>query len=480
MRTLAPLLLALAVPMFAQDAPKTVVATAMPVVTFDELAAMPEPVDLHAVRPHRHERRVAAYGFAPEAASGPATLTPPSVGLRFQDESEPSRLYPADAAGAVGKARVVGVNNKSVYLHDRNGGNGTWAYLSSFFGTTGTFDPRVAYDAAADRWIIAAIRDDGGSTYANSKLLIAISDTNDPQGAWHRFAIPAGPSSTMNLDYTQLALTRDNILITENLYTGDAPYGSQVYLIPKSSAYSAPATLQMTLGSEGLQYAVPVAMYDSNDASNWYLVDSGVGLLAVDAATGKALTTYSGKAGSYFCCFAPQLGTTSMMDTGGPGVHYALIRDHKLWGVEAGVQSSTAKDAVHVFRVDLNTTAVATWDIESADSWYAFPSIAVNKFGGAMVAFSAFSSTTYGSAAFTYIAPDGKWSAPSLLKSGAGAYGIERWGDFTTTVVDPVDDTTFWTTQVIAGAPAPSSTWQTWWAQIPIPAGALKHHAARH
>ena len=97
-----------------------------------------------------------------------------------------------------------------------------------------------------------------------------------------------------------------------------------------------------------------------------------------------------------------------------------------------------------------------------------------------MVAFSAFSPSMYPSAAFSYIAPDGRWSAPSLLKNGEGPYTIGRWGDFTTTVVDPVDEATFWTTQVIALAPAPYPTWSTWWTQIPIASGVLRHHAAHH
>ena len=44
-----------------------------------------------------------------------------------------------------------------------------------------------------------------------------------------------------------------------------------------------------------------------------------------------------------------------------------------------------------------------------------------------------------------------------MLKSGEASYfkdfgtGDNRWGDFTATVVDPVDDTSMWTIQEYAG-----------------------------
>jgi hypothetical protein len=56
-----------------------------------------------------------------------------------------------------------------------------------------------------------------------------------------------------------------------------------------------------------------------------------------------------------------------------------------------------------------------------------------------------------------------------MLKAGEASYfkdfgtGENRWGDFTATVVDPVDDTSMWTIQEYAGQ---SNMWGTWWGSI--------------
>lgn len=60
-----------------------------------------------------------------------------------------------------------------------------------------------------------------------------------------------------------------------------------------------------------------------------------------------------------------------------------------------------------------------------------------------------------------------------LLKAGEDVYekdfgsGRVRWGDYSATVVDPLDDLTFWTIQEYAetdvGGTASDDRWGTWW-----------------
>jgi hypothetical protein len=60
------------------------------------------------------------------------------------------------------------------------------------------------------------------------------------------------------------------------------------------------------------------------------------------------------------------------------------------------------------------------------------------------------------------------------LKAGEAPYfkdfgtGDNRWGDFSSTVVDPIDDTTIWTIQEYAGQ---NNMWGTWWGEV-TPGGA--------
>src|SRR5262249_13985626 len=53
-----------------------------------------------------------------------------------------------------------------------------------------------------------------------------------------------------------------------------------------------------------------------------------------------------------------------------------------------------------------------------------------------------------------------------------------RWGDYSATVVDPVNDTDFWTLQEFAAIPvglgANRDRWGTWWANVVPPALVLE------
>ncbi|NOZ83227.1 MAG: JDVT-CTERM domain-containing protein, partial [Epsilonproteobacteria bacterium] len=109
-----------------------------------------------------------------------------------------------------------------------------------------------------------------------------------------------------------------------------------------------------------------------------------------------------------------------------------------------------------------------------------FPSIAVNKDNDAVIGFSRSDADRYAEAAFASRSANntaGAISQITVLKPGEASYskgfgnGDIRWGDYSSTVVDPEDNTTFWTIQEYAATPAPGGTpnddrWGTWWGQI--------------
>ena len=111
--------------------------------------------------------------------------------------------------------------------------------------------------------------------------------------------------------------------------------------------------------------------------------------------------------------------------------------------------------------------------------WYAYPSLSVNAEDDVLVGFSMFRSTGFPGAgyAFRYGAdPPSTMRAPVTLKAGEGTYyktfgGIRnRWGDYSATQVDPLDDRSLWTIQEYAGRPVGagdgSGRWATWWGRV--------------
>jgi len=114
--------------------------------------------------------------------------------------------------------------------------------------------------------------------------------------------------------------------------------------------------------------------------------------------------------------------------------------------------------------------------------WYAFPSIAVNRYNDVLLGFSQFSSAQWASAGYAFHDRNdlpGSMRDPYIYKAGEGFYykiyggTSNRWGDFSNSQVDPVDDTDLWTIQEYAkpqnGTGVNSGVWSTWWANLALP-----------
>jgi hypothetical protein len=125
-------------------------------------------------------------------------------------------------------------------------------------------------------------------------------------------------------------------------------------------------------------------------------------------------------------------------------------------------------------------------------NFYAFPSIAVNKYNDVLIGYSRFSSNQYASANYSfrpfYAGNNTTWN-DAVLKAGEGQYikfnqaeQQNRWGDYSAAVVDPVNDSDLWTIQEYAGPYVGSLTnfsgrWSTWWGKIGVPVPTNDHFA---
>jgi hypothetical protein len=113
--------------------------------------------------------------------------------------------------------------------------------------------------------------------------------------------------------------------------------------------------------------------------------------------------------------------------------------------------------------------------------FYAFPSIAVNKHDDVLIGFSRFSSNQYASANYAF--RSGSDIANTMrndvvLKAGEAKYyktysgASNRWGDYSHSQVDPLNDTDLWTIQEYAWTPGGGfDRWSTWWGKISPPGG---------
>jgi hypothetical protein len=149
-----------------------------------------------------------------------------------------------------------------------------------------------------------------------------------------------------------------------------------------------------------------------------------------------------------------------------------------LWVVESIASPDSGNAAIHWFEIDEATNGLVQEGIISdAELDLYFPSIAVNPFGQVVVGFSGSSEAQFVSAYAAVGETNGgvtTFGAPILLRAGAFDYelldgfnGRNRWGDYSATVVDPEDPSTFWTFQEFVWGP---NIWAINITEIRLPA----------
>lgn len=121
--------------------------------------------------------------------------------------------------------------------------------------------------------------------------------------------------------------------------------------------------------------------------------------------------------------------------------------------------------------------------LNQVGDFYTFPSISVNQNDDLLIGYSRFSPLTLAKAAYSFRASGDAANTmrdSAVFREGQGNYNIGagspfniRWGDFSQTMVDPLNDTDFWTIQEYAldqreifGPGGFAGLWSTWWSLI--------------
>ena len=506
-------------------------ASAAPVVNFWRLARKHRRArvftgrEFEALPPHwqqRQERlerlRAAGRVAAPRARTfraEPSSAPSPSLANNFNAVDDNNLFIPPDTEGAPGLDKLVVTVNGTVRIQQKSDGTVlSSVLLNTFFGaipSVGTvFDPHVLYDPYAGRWIVVAVSD---STPA--KVLLAVSQSSDPSGSWNEYSVDSDPTNQAWADYPTVGFNKNWIVVSVNMFVGNSFVRTQTYAFDKGKAYAGAGAgggayqlfTRLYATDEDFTLA-PAATYDSN-ADDLYLTEDydGTGAFStlplrlfklggpVGSATltrlsdpsGPALTTLghwsdvsSGSVG-----FALQFGSNKPIDTGDARLTQCVYRNSAVWCTNAVFLplSSPSRSAVQWYEIDPATSRVLQAGRISDDSgtstrkFFAYPSIAVNKYNDALLGFSRFASDQYAGADYAFRAcgdPANTFRDEAQYMSGAGSYfktysgTVNRWGDYSGTWVDPSDDTSMWTIQEYAKAPpSPNGgTWGTWWGAL--------------
>lgn len=407
-----------------------------------------------------------------------------------------SNVNPADPCLDVSPNHVILMMNGSsgayFRIYDKNLASvGPQTYLDNFTGSVGgAGDPIVHYDALADRWLMSEFSASG------NRLLVAISQTNDPLGSWYAYSYQA----TNFPDYPKYGVWTDCYTVTTN------ESSPAIYVLPKANMLAGVTgtAVRFTVssyGTIGFQATTPVtfdggpapptgapAMFMRMADDAWGAPADRLEIWNINYnATTPASSTITGPAilntdpfdtglcgyTSFNCMNQP--GSTTTLDP----LREVLMNKVHYRNLPAGETivcdhvtdvNNTDRGGIRWYELRRNGGIANPWTIrqqgtyspDANDRWMA--GIAINNNGDIALAYSV--SGTTGGNVFPSLRYTGRYATDPLgqmtiaetsIVAGTASNASNRWGDYFSLDVDPADGVSFYGT----GCYNPATSWRT-------------------
>lgn len=450
---------------------------------------------------------------SPAAPLSPQTVTLQWTAATLSSVN-PTNAFPPDTMGAAGPTQfIVAANNRIVSFNKSTGAADgvlnltTNVFFNAVRNGANTTDPRIRYDRLSGRWFITMI-----NVTTPNRILIAVSSESAITGSGNFtfFFIPIDTtppaiSNTCQADYTTLGIDAAALYIGANNYCSSNFDSTDGYVVRKTSVLGAgPLVVTVfrnltgspagegpfapqgvdhyaTTSSEGYFIGVSNAVFSRLDLRR--VSDpggtpsiSGNVLINLPSTTAYPLTVrHQGNTG----------GVAGHLDALDDRLLAAHLRNGHLWTahnigvIDTGAASTSAANRDAIRWYDLqgiptgNTPSVfqsgtvftpgspGSFDVRN----YWMPTIMVSGQGHAALGFSTAGSFEFINAGTVgRLASDalGTMQTPFLYTASSTAYnppgdtgipyGARRWGDYSYTSLDPIDDMTMWTIQEFCDA----------------------------
>ena len=466
-----------------------------------------------------------------QSTASPATGAPVS-GTGFAGNGNDDLVLPPDTNAdigydAQGNAWMVQWVNLHYQMWERLSGQTSWsskvaasgntvfASLNNLCSSTNDGDPSVVYDRMAHRWVLTQFAFDTdfffGMPTPPYGECVAVSQTADPSGAYNLYSWDVGSWNGTDYfpDYPKLGVWPNGYYLTFNYFSGNnlsTFNGAGLVVLDRTAMLAGQAAQANGTGPLGASIAslLPVTVDDSTSPGSttpetltavdtnstaggsalqwWHVSDVGWGSslhATLTRLADTAVATYSWNLCNQSRNCLPQPGTKVGLDPVSDRLMYrAGYRTvggtgHVVLNHTAAVGTQAALRWYDVVNVT-STPSVAqygTYAPSSDNRWLG--SAAMDAAGDLAVGYSVASSSTYPSLRYAGRAPGdaaGTLGPEVVLKQGAGSQtsSSNRWGDYSSLVVDPLDGCTFWYTNEYYTATA-SYSWSTWIGSFTFP-----------
>ena len=384
---------------------------------------------------------------------------------------------PPDPELAVGPNHLIAVVNTAFEIYSKTGTTlGGPTQLNTFFlGTpgfpSGSFDPNVLYDEAADRFIIGT--DANGTDYC-----VAASTSSNPTTTWNRYCFATDVGGAF-FDYPHIGVGEEAIFLGSNQFTTGFLEG-RVWAMNKANMYSGVALGTIPSESTGSIDATPwPADLHGFDQGTWptgtnnhYIMtevfDGCIhNVWTWDDPFGTGSFT---KGADLDLCVATGVTATFPIDWPNTGGNWPLsandwrgqstfYRNGMLWMSNQAISCNPGGgtvDCVRWAQIDPMTDTILDAGVfASSGDYRTFASIAANHCDDMAVGYSKGATGVFPATWVTgrlSTDPPGLVGAETVLKAGEEAYHCfddppqstgQRWGDYTGMTIDP-DGETFW------------------------------------
>ena len=409
---------------------------------------------------------------------------------------------PPDTNGAVGATQFMEWANSKLAVYDKSTGdlllgpvNGST--LFSGMGApceTNHGDGIILYDKAADRWMFSQL------VGTPTVVCIAVSASSDATDIYYRYAFDLSqvlPPGTTLSDYPKFGVWPDGYYYTANIFgpthgTNICAYDRANMLLNNNA--TAQCFFSTTIGASYL----PADLDGSTpppDGSPNFLVDiknnSGQELRLVafhvdwsnpDNSTLSDVVHISVAPFSPASGGVPQLDSTGRLETLGDrlmfrlayrnfGEHESLVANHSVSaGGRIGVRWYELRNPNDVPYLYQQGTYMPD---DGVFRWMG--SIAMDQAGDIALGYSASSADIHPAIRYTARTPDdplGAMEGETSIIEGGGSQqpaSRQRWGDYSSMTIDPVDDCTFWYTTEYYQTSGSIFNWSTRIASFQFP-----------
>ncbi len=414
------------------------------------------------------------------------TMAPVNTIVNVDGISATQGYIPPDPAGDIGTDHYIQATNLHFAVYSRAGallyGPAALSTLwQGFPGYTSDGDPVVLYDHLADRWIITQF---SLPNYPNGPFyeLLAVSQTPDPLGAWHRYSFQFSKMP----DYPKFGVWPDGYYMSANMYSsGSGNWAGPAAIVLERDSLLAGKTARMTVfelgtdrqpllpadldgslppvGSSGYFLSVNDDPANMNDHMDLFSLQTDWANPANSVLAGPQsipVAVFDGNMCNGSASCLPQAGTSSRIDALSRylmqrlqyrnfGTYQVLMANHTV-DVDATNHAGIRWYELRASVTDWSVYQQGTYAPDTNHRWMG--SIAMDGAGNIALAYS-----ITGKGIYPSIHATGRRSgdvpgymslAEETIITGTGAQKdlSSRWGDYSCLTVDPQDDRTFYYT----------------------------------